>query len=271
MAHVPNMRSFQEVSHLPAFHVAMPAIADRFTELCRLGDLDAVHSESDPFSAPGNELPSLSAHDFMVRLCKYAHSSPQVFVVAIVFLQRYVDRTGTVLTSRNFHRVLLTAFVVAAKLRDDVYYTNSYYASIAGLDSQVINALEIKMLKALDWEVSVTTEEFKAMQHIIASKAKVCTQPRTFRGTDRTPDSVDAAYHTVMHPAQGSAVRAARSLPQVPGQRGSRGQSSSLARGHTVTPPSKSAVAARPSKVSVATRRKDAPVWNNTRREWTTA
>lgn len=270
MAHVPNERSFQEVSHLPCFHGALPAIADRYTVLCRQGDLDAVRSALDPFRAPGDQLPALSAYDFMVRLCKYAHSSPEAFVVAAVFLQRYVDRTGTLITSRNFHRMLLTAFVVAAKLRDDVYYTNSYYASIAGLDPQVINALEIKMLKALDWEVSVTTEEFEAVQHALVSNAKVCTQPRTFRGRDRTPDSVDAAYHATTYPAQGSGVRAARSLPQIPGQKGSHGQAPPGSRGHSVAPPSKSAVAARPSKATGGTRRKDAPVWDSCRGEWTT-
>eukprot|EP00756_Hemistasia_phaeocysticola_P003078 Hpha_TRINITY_DN12056_c0_g1::TRINITY_DN12056_c0_g1_i2::g.140976::m.140976 len=104
MAHVPSERNFGEVQHLSSFHKCLPAIADRYTALCGAGDKAARTADSDPFCAPARHPPAMSGHDFVVRLCKYAHSSPQVFVVAIIFMERYLDRTATPVTSRNFHR-----------------------------------------------------------------------------------------------------------------------------------------------------------------------
>eukprot|EP00756_Hemistasia_phaeocysticola_P014720 Hpha_TRINITY_DN15356_c1_g1::TRINITY_DN15356_c1_g1_i1::g.90901::m.90901 len=280
MAHVPSERTFDEVKHLASFYNGLPAIADRYTFLCRQGDR-AAHNDADPFMAPARHPPAMSANDFVVRLCKYAHSSPQVFICSIVFLERYIDRTGTSVNSRNFHRLLLTAFVVAAKLRDDVYYTNSYYASIGGLDPHVVNALEIAMLKALDWEVAVRTEEFEAVQNAINTQAKVWVPRTKPRRVTPTLAAVDAARESralsdpIIPPAgtaQGGAIRAARSLPNRRSASPVTGTGS--ARGRKVPPraaaPSSGTGRPAPRGKTGGVRRKDVPSLSSGR-EWTTA
>eukprot|EP00756_Hemistasia_phaeocysticola_P014723 Hpha_TRINITY_DN15356_c1_g1::TRINITY_DN15356_c1_g1_i4::g.90906::m.90906 len=278
MAHPPNLRSFDEVKHLPSFYDGLPVIADRYTLLCRQGD-SAASNDADPFMV--RHLPCMSPNDFVVRLCKYAHSSPQVFICSIVFLERYIDRTGTSVNSRNFHRLLLTAFVVAAKLRDDVYYTNSYYASIGGLDPHVVNALEIAMLKALDWEVAVRTEEFEAVQNAINTQAKVWVPRTKPRRVTPTLAAVDAARESralsdpIIPPAgtaQGGAIRAARSLPNRRSASPVTGTGS--ARGRKVPPraaaPSSGTGRPAPRGKTGGVRRKDVPSLSSGR-EWTTA
>lgn len=275
MAHVPSERTFEEVKHLASFYNGLPVIADRYTMLCRQGDR-GTHNDSDPFSAPARHPPAMSANDFVVRLCKYAHSSPQVFVCSVVFLERYIDRTGISVNSRNFHRLLLTAFVVAAKLRDDVYYTNSYYASIGGLEPQVVNTLEIEMLKALDWEVAVTTKEFEVVQDAISSQAKVWVQRTRPRRATPVLAAVDAARESreesaptgpspAQGTAQGGAIRAARSLPH---QRSASPATSRRKVPLKATAPSGTGRPAPRGKTG-GVRRKDMPLSSG--REWMTA
>ncbi len=50
--------------------------------------------------------------------------------------------------------------MISAKLRDDEYYSNAYYSSIGGVSPAEMNALELQLLKDLDWDLYVDAEEF---------------------------------------------------------------------------------------------------------------
>lgn len=166
MAHTASRRRFDEVWRLAAFHPLLPDIARDLTALCVEGD--AARARAGKARVPsvfdGMEPAAMSIQDYLVRLCKYSYCSPWTFPVMRVYIARFQAarvRKGATpdITSHNVHRLVLTCFVVAAKLRDDVYYANAYYAQVGGVSLRDINALEAHLLTLLDWTTHVEPEE----------------------------------------------------------------------------------------------------------------
>eukprot|EP01065_Artemidia_motanka_P022644 TRINITY_DN2684_c0_g2_i2.p2 TRINITY_DN2684_c0_g2~~TRINITY_DN2684_c0_g2_i2.p2 ORF type:complete len:302 (+),score=105.42 TRINITY_DN2684_c0_g2_i2:98-907(+) len=175
MAHVPSSRTFAEVESLRSYNRITPHTVEQYTKLCRQNDAMDGISKHEPTMFYSTEMPLVSVNDFLVRLTKYAHSSNQVFVVMKIFMDRYVQRTGMIVNSRSVHRLALTCFVLAAKLRDDVYYTNSYYACIGGLPTFKLNLMERAVLIGLDFDITVSRQQFE--QTLAAVPAQMHRQP----------------------------------------------------------------------------------------------
>lgn len=51
----------------------------------------------------------------------------------------------------------------AAKLTDDNFYNNSYYAKIGGIATAELNRLELQLLKLLDFRLVVSPAELRAV------------------------------------------------------------------------------------------------------------
>lgn len=67
----------------------------------------------------GSRAPPVSIQQYFDRLFKYAGCSPSCFIVAYIYVDRYLQQTETFLTSFNVHRLLATSVMVAAKFVDD--------------------------------------------------------------------------------------------------------------------------------------------------------
>lgn len=68
----------------------------------------------------GSRPPSLSIEQYLNRIFKYSGCSPSCFVVAKVYIDRFLQITDGFLTMLNVHRLLITAVMVAAKFIDEV-------------------------------------------------------------------------------------------------------------------------------------------------------
>ena len=53
--------------------------------------------------------------------------------------------------------------MLAAKLMDDKYYNNAFYAKIGGVTKQEINAMELEMLRLLEYRVVVSAGHIKEL------------------------------------------------------------------------------------------------------------
>ena len=58
----------------------------------------------------------------------------------------------------------------AAKLRDDIYYSNAYYSSIGGVSNSEINTLELEFLTQIGWETWVEPAEYDAYVQALWSR-----------------------------------------------------------------------------------------------------
>ena len=67
------------------------------------------------------------------RIHKYASCSKECFILALIYIDRLIQRNNFLLTELNVHRVVITAVLLAAKFFDDAYYNNAYYAKVGGV------------------------------------------------------------------------------------------------------------------------------------------
>jgi len=111
----------------------------------------------------GDRICALPAADYLDRIMRYGRCSPSCAVVALIYLQRVKTKiTGACVTSRNLQRLLLVALLLANKFLDDLYFSNKHWAKIGGLSLQEVNALELSVLRTLDWRMAVTREDYLA-------------------------------------------------------------------------------------------------------------
>ncbi|XP_051141761.1 cyclin-P3-1-like [Andrographis paniculata] len=108
----------------------------------------------------GVSAPSLTIHQYVVRIFKYSRCSPSCFVLAQVYIDRFIRCTALILTSLTVHRLLIAAVVVAAKFIDDSFFNNAYYARVGGVSTAELNKLEMKLLFGLDFRLHVTVDTF---------------------------------------------------------------------------------------------------------------
>ncbi|XP_010524444.1 PREDICTED: cyclin-U4-1 [Tarenaya hassleriana] len=107
--------------------------------------------------------PTISIHNYLERIFKYANCSPSCFVVAYVYLDRFTHLQPSLpITSFNLHRLLITSVMVSAKFLDDIYYNNAYYAKIGGIGTAEMNFLELDFLFGLGFDLNVTPNTFHA-------------------------------------------------------------------------------------------------------------
>ncbi|XP_022737704.1 cyclin-U4-1-like [Durio zibethinus] len=105
--------------------------------------------------------PTLSIRSYLERIFKYANCSPSCFVVAYVYLDRFVQMQPSLpINSFNVHRLLITSVLVSAKFMDDMYYNNAYYAKVGGISTVEMNILEVDFLFGLGFQLNVTPATF---------------------------------------------------------------------------------------------------------------
>ncbi|KAE8688496.1 Cyclin-U3-1 [Hibiscus syriacus] len=108
----------------------------------------------------GSKEPSLNIRQYVERIFKYCKCSNSCFVVAVIYIDRFLQRIDAYLTSLNVHRLLITSVLVAAKFMDDQCYNNAYYAKVGGVSREELNRLEMKFLFNLDFRLHVKTDVF---------------------------------------------------------------------------------------------------------------
>ncbi|XVF54865.1 hypothetical protein PTKIN_Ptkin05aG0215400 [Pterospermum kingtungense] len=105
--------------------------------------------------------PTISIRSYLERIFKYANCSPSCFIVAYVYLDRFVQMQPSLpINSFNVHRLLITSVLVSAKFMDDIYYNNAYYAKVGGISTAEINLLEVDFLFGLGFQLNVTPSTF---------------------------------------------------------------------------------------------------------------
>ncbi|CBI16684.3 hypothetical protein AAG906_038667 [Vitis piasezkii] len=105
--------------------------------------------------------PNISIQSYLERIFNYANCSPSCYVVAYIYLDRFVQKQPSLpINSYNVHRLLITGVMVAAKFMDDMYYNNAYYAKVGGISTREMNFLEVDFLFGLAFDLNVTPTTF---------------------------------------------------------------------------------------------------------------
>jgi len=63
--------------------------------------------------------PALSIRQYIERIFKYSNCSPSCFLVAYIYMDRFLQGTSSYLTALNAHRLLISCVLLAAKFLED--------------------------------------------------------------------------------------------------------------------------------------------------------
>mmetsp|Transcript_31435 Transcript_31435/g.92162 ORF Transcript_31435/g.92162 Transcript_31435/m.92162 type:complete len:362 (-) Transcript_31435:175-1260(-) len=115
--------------------------------------------------------PGIGIHQYLERIHKYASCSTECFVLALIYIDRLIQRNNFLLTDLNVHRVVITAVLLAAKFFDDAYYNNAYYAKVGGVLISEMNSLEVEFLFRINFSLHVDSEVFQKYRAELAVHA----------------------------------------------------------------------------------------------------
>ena len=102
--------------------------------------------------------PSIAVLSYLQRIHKYASCSTECFILALIYVDRLIQRNNFLLTELNVHRVVITSIMLAAKFFDDQYFNNAYYAKVGGVPASEMNSLEVEFLFRINFSLHVTPE-----------------------------------------------------------------------------------------------------------------
>eukprot|EP00429_Kryptoperidinium_foliaceum_P072819 CAMPEP_0176050264 /NCGR_PEP_ID=MMETSP0120_2-20121206/24982_1 /TAXON_ID=160619 /ORGANISM="Kryptoperidinium foliaceum, Strain CCMP 1326" /LENGTH=336 /DNA_ID=CAMNT_0017383697 /DNA_START=615 /DNA_END=1622 /DNA_ORIENTATION=- len=105
--------------------------------------------------------PGIGILPYLERIHKYASCSNECFILALIYIDRLIQRNNFLLTELNVHRVIITAILLAAKFFDDAYYNNAYYSKVGGVLVSEMNGLEVDFLFRINFSLHVTPEVFE--------------------------------------------------------------------------------------------------------------
>ena len=115
--------------------------------------------------------------------------------MALIYIDRLIQRNNFLLTELNVHRVVITAILLAAKFFDDAYYNNAYYAKVGGVLVSEMNGLEVDFLFRINFSLHVTPDLFHKYRAELAShsvSAGVFIPPSSPMHSIRTTHHTDA-------------------------------------------------------------------------------
>jgi hypothetical protein len=145
-------------------------------EAARSGALQPSYDALTTFHAL--EAPAISIADYVARVAKYAYCSTAALVSALLYMERAAALNPHLAVSGlSGHRLFMTAVVLAAKFHDDVSYNLDYYGKVGGLPVPELAALEVTMLKTLDFRLSVHVDEFAELEHHLVAEVHALIAP----------------------------------------------------------------------------------------------
>jgi len=156
------------------------AMACILNQLCERNDMEISQQNHDmnPFMA--FQKPAIGVLLYSKRLQQFMSCSPACFVVALLYIDRVIERAShIVINSLTIHRLLLTSLVCACKYWDDAFYMNSFYAKVGGVTTAELNKLELDFLFALDFDLHVKAHDFdqyfhELRNHVSTNKCESC-------------------------------------------------------------------------------------------------
>ena len=82
-------------------------------------------------------------------------------ILSVIYIDRFCELNGYILSLKNIHRILLTACLLSIKFNEDINVNTKYYASVAGIPVQDLNNLEFYFIVKLQFSLFVDFDNYK--------------------------------------------------------------------------------------------------------------
>ncbi len=122
--------------------------------------LDDVIEKQKRLIFSSSAAPNITLYGYIERILKYSKIQESTIVLSLIYIDTICEKNNLLLTNYNIHRIVFTSILVAIKYNEDEYYSNSYYAKVAGLSIDEINNLEYVFLNLLDYRLFVHNENY---------------------------------------------------------------------------------------------------------------
>ncbi|CAE7728400.1 CYCU4-1, partial [Symbiodinium sp. CCMP2456] len=112
--------------------------------------------------------PGIGVEQYLTRLAKYFQCHESCLLLALVYIDRAVKMDSIVVVNKfTIHRLLAVATVVAAKIQDDLFFSNAHYARVCGLTLRELNNLEVHFISLLRWKLHVLVSEYREYLNMV--------------------------------------------------------------------------------------------------------
>ncbi len=96
------------------------------------------------------------------------------YVCALVYMDRYSQKTGLALNGLCLLSLWLICLMIAVKFSEDDHFKNAYYADVGGLCLTKLNALETHLLFSLDFKLDIEPGIFESYDSRLKSHSLEC-------------------------------------------------------------------------------------------------
>ncbi len=116
-----------------------------------------IHKQSRfPFCI--SKIPTITKFNYIERILKYSRMEESTLILSLIYIDKVCEVNNLLLTEYNIHRIMFSSLLVAIKYNEDEYYSNSFYAKVAGLSLSEVNVLEFEFLNLLNNNLFVENE-----------------------------------------------------------------------------------------------------------------
>lgn len=134
--------------------------------------LDGIREDSGlkPLQRPfvRSSPPSVPFHIYLERLFRYGHPEALHLLAIVAYSERLIKSHSLFVPPAGWHRFTVAAWIVAGKaLLGDQYWTNQYWARVAGITVPEIFALETELIELLQWRLQIPPDELTAAWYLI--------------------------------------------------------------------------------------------------------
>ena len=135
---------------------------------------DENGSCEDEFLRPFASLyvPTISKGDYLELLVYRLDLSAEVCVVALVYIDRILRNWPKFgFTEINFHRVLAVCSLIGLKFLEDWKVDFNQFSCKSGISVRELLQLEVLCLRALNWRVYVSSDDFQKYAALVFSSS----------------------------------------------------------------------------------------------------
>ena len=102
-----------------------------------------------------NKIPPISIEDYINRIFNYTKMNISTLIISIIYIDRFCESNGYVLSLNNIHRIILSSCLLSIKFNEDISINTKYYANVAGVSFYDLNNLEFYLYVKLKFSLFV--------------------------------------------------------------------------------------------------------------------
>ena len=136
-------------------------ISDLLVKICEENKIKKCNKNFLLKSFTCENIPSISIKDYLLRLSKHAKVNESTIILILIYIDRLCHMNQFILTYYNIHKLILSAFILAIKYNEEIYYSMIYYSKIGGVSVTELNNLEFEFFILIRFKLFVQTSLFE--------------------------------------------------------------------------------------------------------------